>query len=140
MTLKVGVVMDPIENINVAKDSSLAMMLEAQSRGHELYYMQMDDLYLLDGQARASASRVSVFDDASHWYDIEKTSDIALADLDVILMRKDPPFDTEYIYATYMYCDTTRQAEADKIFEEVHKPILEAAQKSIEMKGQEVVL
>ncbi|MDN3652105.1 glutathione synthase [Thalassotalea ponticola] len=102
MTLKVGVVMDPIENINVAKDSSLAMMLEAQSRGHELYYMQMDDLYLLDGQARASASRVSVFDDASHWYDIENTSDIALADLDVILMRKDPPFDTEYIYATYM--------------------------------------
>ncbi|QBY05064.1 glutathione synthase [Thalassotalea sp. HSM 43] len=102
MTLKIGVVMDPIENINVAKDSSLAMMLEAQSRGHELYYMQMQDLYMLHGEARASVSKVTVFDDAKHWYDIESTDDVALADMDAILMRKDPPFDTEFIYATYM--------------------------------------
>ncbi|WP_371188375.1 glutathione synthase [Thalassotalea maritima] len=102
MSLRIGVVMDPIENINVAKDSSLAMMLEAQKRGHQLFYMKMEDLYLEQGEARAEVSKVTVYDDESHWYDIEYNDDIALHEMDAILMRKDPPFDTEYIYATYM--------------------------------------
>ena len=102
MTIKLGVVMDPIENINVKKDSSLAMMLEAQKRGYELYYMQMEDLYLFEGEARASVQIVSVADDVEQWYQVVDQRDIALSELDAILMRKDPPFDTEYIYATYM--------------------------------------
>ncbi|GLX81501.1 glutathione synthase [Thalassotalea eurytherma] len=102
MTIKLGVVMDPIENINVKKDSSLAMMLEAQKRGYELYYMQMEDLYLFEGEARASVQIVTVADDVEQWYQVVDQRDIALSELDAILMRKDPPFDTEYIYATYM--------------------------------------
>jgi glutathione synthase len=100
--IKMGVVMDPIEDVKVAKDSSMAMMLEAQSRGYEIYYMEMKDLYLTQGKARADVKQVKVFDDANHWYELSASEDIALSDLDVILMRKDPPFDTEFIYATYM--------------------------------------
>jgi glutathione synthase len=100
--IKMGVVMDPIEDVKVAKDSSMAMMLEAQSRGYEIYYMEMKDLYLTQGKARADVKQVKVFDDENHWYELSASEDIALSDLDVILMRKDPPFDTEFIYATYM--------------------------------------
>lgn len=100
--IKLGIVMDPISKVNVAKDSSMAMMLEAQKRGYELYYIEMQDLYLDRGQARANTQRVEVFDDTSHWYELSDKQDIALKELDTILMRKDPPFDTEYIYATYM--------------------------------------
>ncbi len=101
-SIKLGIVMDPISTVKVAKDSSMAMMLEAQKRGYEIYYMEMQDLYLDRGQARASTQKIKVFDDANHWYELSDIQDIALSDLDAILMRKDPPFDTEYIYATYM--------------------------------------
>jgi len=100
--IKLGIVMDPISQVKVAKDSSMAMMFEAQKRGYEIYYMEMQDLYLDRGQARASTQKVKVFDDEDHWYELSDQQDIALSELDAILMRKDPPFDTEYIYATYM--------------------------------------
>jgi len=102
MTIKLGVVMDPISQVNVKKDSSMAMMLEAKKRGYEIYYMEMNDLYLDRGQCRASASVVNVFDNPEHWYELEEANDIAVSELDAVLMRKDPPFDTEFIYATYM--------------------------------------
>lgn len=102
MTIKLGIVMDPISTVNVKKDSSMAMMLEAQSRGYELYYMEMADLYLEQGVCRATASKAKVFNDPEHWYELEAAQDIAVSELDAVLMRKDPPFDTEYIYATYM--------------------------------------
>lgn len=101
-TIKLGIVMDPISDVKVTKDSSMAMMLEAQKRGYEIYCMEMKDLYLDRGQARASTQKVKVFDDVEHWYELSDTQDIALSDLNAILMRKDPPFDTEYIYATYI--------------------------------------
>jgi glutathione synthase len=94
--------MDPISQVNVVKDSSMAMMLEAQQRGYELYYMEMKDLYLEQGQCRATTHRVKVFDDSEHWYELSEPQDIAVSELDAVLMRKDPPFDTEFIYATYM--------------------------------------
>ena len=94
--------MDPISTVNVVKDSSMAMMLEAQSRGWEIYYMEMQDLYLDQGECRADAAKVKVFDDKNKWYELADSENIAVADLDAVLMRKDPPFDTEYIYATYM--------------------------------------
>lgn len=100
--IKLGVVMDPISEVKVAKDSSMAMMFEAQKRGYEIYYIEMNDLYLDRGQARATTHKVKVFDDANHWYELSAPQDIPLSDLDAILMRKDPPFDTEYIYATYI--------------------------------------
>jgi len=100
--IKLGVVMDPISQVKVAKDSSMAMMLEAQQRGYELYYMEMKDLYLEQGQCRATTQRVKVFDDSEHWYELSDPQDIAVSELDAVLMRKDPPFDTEFIYATYM--------------------------------------
>ncbi len=100
--IKLGVVMDPISQVKVAKDSSMAMMLEAQKRGYQLYYMEMKDLYLEQGQCRATTHRVKVFDDSEHWYELSEPEDIAVSDLDAVLMRKDPPFDTEFIYATYM--------------------------------------
>ena len=100
--IKLGVVMDPISQVKVAKDSSMAMMLEAQQRGYELYYMEMKDLYLEQGQCRATTHRVKVFDNSEHWYELSDAQDIAVSELDAVLMRKDPPFDTEFIYATYM--------------------------------------
>lgn len=101
-TIKLGIVMDPIAGINIKKDTSFAMLLQAQSRNYELYYMQMDDLYLLDGTAHGTVKPLKVMDDPNCWFELGETQDIPLSELNVILMRKDPPFDTEYIYATYI--------------------------------------
>lgn len=100
--IKLGIVMDPISDINIKKDSSFAMLLEAQRRGYEIHYMEMADLYLLQGQARARSRLLSVEPNPERWYHFGSEQDLALSELNVILMRKDPPFDTEYIYATYM--------------------------------------
>jgi len=94
--------MDPIGAINVKKDSTLAMLMEAQSRGWQIHYMEMGDLYLEMGQSRARTRTLSVSYNPEGWYSFEDELDIALSDLSVILMRKDPPFDIEYIYATYL--------------------------------------
>ncbi|ATF91091.1 glutathione synthase [Cedecea neteri] len=100
--IKLGIVMDPIAHINIKKDSSFAMLLEAQRRGYELHYMEMADLYLNNGEARARTRLLSVEQNYDKWYEFGSEQDIALADLNVVLMRKDPPFDTEFIYATYI--------------------------------------
>ena len=94
--------MDPISQINIKKDSTFAMLLEAQHRGYEIHYIEMADLYLLEGEARATTKTLTLREDTQSWYQFNKQQDMALADLNVILMRKDPPFDTEYIYATYI--------------------------------------
>ncbi|GKX57159.1 glutathione synthetase [Leminorella grimontii] len=100
--IKLGIVMDPISSINIKKDSSFAMLQEAQKRGWELHYMEMNDLYLQTGEARARTRTLRVQYDYDSWFDFKSEQDIALDSLDVILMRKDPPFDTEFIYATYI--------------------------------------
>ncbi len=102
MTVRLGIVMDPIANISYKKDSSLAMLLAAQARGWTLFYMEMQDLFQSEGQARARMRPLKVFADPEHWFELEAETDAPLADLDVILMRKDPPFDLEFIYATYL--------------------------------------
>jgi glutathione synthase len=94
--------MDPIGSINVKKDSTLAMLVEAHSRDWEIHYMEMDDLYLEMGQSRARTRKLAVSYDANGWFEFGSEQDIALSDLSVILMRKDPPFDIEFIYATYL--------------------------------------
>ncbi|EEW06985.1 glutathione synthase [Vibrio mimicus] len=100
--IKLGIVMDPIASINIKKDSSFAMMLEAQRRGYEIHYMEMNDLHLDQGVALADTKVVELKEDPSGWYQFKSEQTIALSELDAILMRKDPPFDTEYIYATYI--------------------------------------
>lgn len=96
-------VMDPISGIKPYKDSTLAMMLEAQRRGHRLWYVEPAALYLRDGVARAAVRPVQVFDDASHWYEwTAAEEDRPLDQMDAILMRKDPPFNMDYVYATYL--------------------------------------
>jgi glutathione synthase len=100
--IKLGIVMDPIESINIKKDSSFAMMMEAQRRGWEIHYMEMNDLSLEQGKAVARTRVVSLQEDPNGWFEFQSEQEIALSDLDAVLMRKDPPFDTEYIYATYI--------------------------------------
>ena len=100
--IKLGIVMDPIASINIKKDTSFAMLLEAQRRGYELHYMEMNDLYLENGVSHARTRLLSVEQNYDKWYEFGSEQEIKLADLDVILMRKDPPFDTEFIYATYI--------------------------------------
>ncbi len=100
--LVLGVVMDPISEIKVKKDTSLALLLAAQKSGFQLRYMEMPDLYLEQGVAKAKSSLLSVSDNPDNWYTLEDPEDIHLSEIDVILMRKDPPFDNEYIYATYI--------------------------------------
>ena len=102
MSIKLGVVMDPIESINVKKDSSLAMLLAAQKRGWDLFYMELDSLLLRDGEPYGHVRGLSVADSPTDWFSFAPPTDIPLTELDVILMRKDPPFDMEYIYATYL--------------------------------------
>ncbi|MBM7037937.1 glutathione synthase [Vibrio ulleungensis] len=100
--LKLGIVMDPIQSINIKKDSSFAMMLEAQRRGYEIHYMEMADLHLEQGVAIADTKVVTLKEDPNGWYEFTSEQTIELSELDAVLMRKDPPFDTEYIYATYI--------------------------------------
>lgn len=102
MTVKLGVVMDPIESITVYKDTTLAMLLAAQKRGWQIHYMLQSDLYSDQGISRARMRRLSVADDLDNWFEYGAEIDQALNELDVILMRKDPPFDIDYIYSTYL--------------------------------------
>jgi glutathione synthase len=94
--------MDPIAAITPAKDSTLAMLLEAQRRGHELVYFEQTDLRQRDGRALGSGRPLQVFDSKDHWFELGEPVELALGEIDVILMRKDPPFDTEYIYTSYL--------------------------------------
>jgi len=102
MSLKIGVVMDPIGDINFKKDSTLAMLFEAQSRGWTLFYMEQADLYMAHDVARAKMKPLKVFNDANNWHQLDEAEDLPLDSLDAILMRKDPPFDMNYIYSTYI--------------------------------------
>ncbi len=97
-----GVVMDSIANISVAKDSTFAMLLEAQRRGWTLRYMEQGDLSLRDGRAWGRWRSLRVFDDGVHWYELGEVRESPLDEQRVILLRKDPPFDMDYVYTTYL--------------------------------------
>lgn len=108
MSVRLGIVMDPIAQISFKKDSSLAMLLAAQARGWQLFYMEQQDLYQKENVARGRMRPLKVFYDPAHWFELEEEVDQPLSELDVILMRKDPPFDNEFVYSTYLL----EQAEA----------------------------
>ena len=100
--VRLGVVMDPIALIKPAKDSTLAMLLAAQRAGAALYYLEQQDLWLRDGVAWGRLRSLTVRDAATGWFDLGPVSVEPLGTLDVLLMRKDPPFDMEYVYTTYV--------------------------------------
>jgi len=109
MTLRLGVVMDPIATIHPKKDTTLAMLLAAQARGWQLHYLEIADLWLQDGRTFGRMQKLRVHDDERHWFELREAHTAPLAELDVILMRKDPPFDMEYIYATYLLEQAERE-------------------------------
>ena len=107
--MKLGVVMDPIESINFKKDSTLAMMLEAQAREHQLFYMTPNSLYLNENGANALANTITVKNDPMGWFEFNEEKQIRLSELDVILMRQDPPFNSNFIYNTYVLESAERE-------------------------------
>jgi glutathione synthase len=107
--LRIGIVMDPIESITPYKDSSLAMLLEAQRRDAEIHYFRQQDLKVLGGLAYGQSRRLKVKDETAAWFEFGEAAQVELGHLDVILMRKDPPFDMEYVYTTYIL-DRARDA------------------------------
>jgi glutathione synthase len=102
MSRMLGVVMDPIGDIKPRKDTTLALMLAAQARGWTLLYFELDDLWLRDGAAYGRSRPVKVRDDEAGWFELGAPQVLPLGDLDAILMRKDPPFDMNYVAATYI--------------------------------------
>ena len=100
--VRLVVVMDPIAAIRPAKDSTLAILVAAQARGWQLFYAEQKDLWLRDGVAWGRLAPLQVFDDLERWFVLGAAQSAKLGEFDVILMRKDPPFDTEYIYTTYI--------------------------------------
>lgn len=102
MSIRLGVVMDPIGAIHYKKDSTLAMLLAAQQRGWELYYMEQPDLFLRDSECHARMAQLAVRADPHDWYTLREPIVAPLQSLDVVLMRKDPPVDLEYLYTTLL--------------------------------------
>lgn len=97
-----GIVMDPIESIKPWKDSSFAMLLEAQKRGWSLRYMLQTDLFIKNGHCFTSFKPLKVIDNNDHWFELGTADQCKLADMDIVLMRKDPPFDMNFIATTYL--------------------------------------
>ncbi|MEO1888778.1 MAG: glutathione synthase [Cycloclasticus sp.] len=115
--MRLGVVMDPIGSINIKKDTTFAMLLEAQSRGWELFYMEQQDLYLFNGTAKVTYRPLTVQRDENSWFELGDIIDDVMSEMDAILMRVDPPFNMNFIYTTYVL----EQAEADGVLV-VNKP------------------
>jgi glutathione synthase len=102
MSLKIAVQMDPIERINIKGDSTFALLLEAQKRGHDLTYYTPDRLALLDGRVFAHVQSLTVRDKAGDHFTLDRPRRIELAELDVVLLRQDPPFDLAYVTTTHL--------------------------------------
>lgn len=127
MTRRIGIVMDPISAINIKKDSSFAMLLAAQAKGWTLLYMEQQDLFLRDGKVIAAMRPLSVQEDPHNWFQLEAPITVPLKSLDAVLMRKDPPFDMEYIYSTYLL----EQAQAEGVLVVNHPQSLRDANEKL---------
>ena len=109
MSRHVGVVMDPIDTINFKKDTTLGLLWSAQAMGWHLWYMEQPDLFLSDGNGRAIMRPLQVAKDPNAYYTLGDAEDKSLAELDAIFMRKDPPFDMEFVYTTHLLETAERQ-------------------------------
>ncbi|XBC42051.1 MAG: glutathione synthase [Buchnera aphidicola (Kaburagia rhusicola rhusicola)] len=117
MKIKLGIIMDPIFSINIKKDSSFSILLEAQKRKYSIYYMEVLDLYLKNNKPFSKAKLLLLKKNKKKWFFFKESKNISLLDLDVILMRKDPPVDEQYMYATYIL----EQAESEGVLV-INKP------------------
>ena len=109
MALRIGVLMDPIATINTKKDTTLGLLRAASAAGHQLTYLEQADLTVRDGETMASLRSLTVYDDDTAWYAMGERYDASLSTLDVVLMRKDPPFDMEFFYTTQLLEDAERR-------------------------------
>ena len=100
--MKMAFIVDPLDEFKIYKDTTYAIMREAAQRGHELYAMQQEHLAWRGGDVIGYAARLHLTDERGPWYRLESRTDTALSAYDVVLMRKDPPFDMEYVYSTYL--------------------------------------
>ena len=100
--MKLAMIMDPIESVKTYKDTSFRLLLEAQARDYEIYYLTMNDLSLIEGEPMGNARSLQVVDQPTDFYTLGEPTEMNLGSFDVILTRKDPPFDTEFVYATYL--------------------------------------
>ena len=100
--MKIAFIVDPLDEFKTYKDSTYAMMREAAARSHELYVMQQEDMMWRDSVVIARAQLLTLSNQSDPWYRVNDSEEIALKDFDAILMRKDPPFDMEYLYSTYL--------------------------------------
>ena len=100
--MKFAFVIDPVSKLKAYKDSSVAMMREAAQRGHQIYVLRQQDLLLRDQQVLAFAKSLRVSKDNASWFELSAATVTSLAMFDAVLMRKDPPFDTEYLYTTHL--------------------------------------
>ena len=100
--MKIAFIIDPVDRLKAYKDSSVAMMREAARRGHLLSVMEQRDLYLREGRVAAFASAIRLINTTAGWYELSAANDTSLSGFDAVLMRKDPPFDTEYLYSTHL--------------------------------------
>lgn len=107
--MKIAFVLDPLDSIKTYKDSSYAMMREAVTRGHTLASLQQEDLVLRDGKVLGYARDLALTDNAKQWYQVGERTPVAMETYDAVMMRKDPPFDMEYIYSTYLLEMAERQ-------------------------------
>jgi glutathione synthase len=126
--MKLGVVMDPIQAIDPQHDSTLALLLEAAVRGWSIFYLEGQDLFLRDGKAYGAARLLKVFDRPQAWFSFEESCTVPLDALDLILMRKDPPFNEEYLYLTQILaCSKTRVVNNPQALREVNEKLAIAA-------------
>jgi glutathione synthase len=109
MALRIGVLMDPIATINTKKDTTLGLLRVASAAGHQLTYLEQADLTVRNGETMASLRSLTVYDDDTAWYAMGERYDASLSTLDVVLMRKDPPFDMEFFYTTQLLEDAERR-------------------------------
>ena len=109
MVLRIGVLMDPIATINTKKDTTLGLLRAASAAGHQLTYLEQADLTVRNGETIASLRSLTVYDDDTAWYAMGERYDASLSTLDVVLMRKDPPFDMEFFYTTQLLEDAERR-------------------------------
>lgn len=107
--MNIAIILDPLDTLKTYKDTTFAMMREANRRGHQLFVLEQHELFVRDNQVQATNRQLQLTGDETHWYRLHATRTTALADFDAVLMRKDPPFDMEYLYATHLLQAAERQ-------------------------------
>ena len=112
--MKLAFIVDPLDEFKIYKDTSFAMMREAAARGGELYTMQQEDIFWRKHRVAGFAARLHLTGEKDCWYRSEAAAETDLAQFDAIVMRKDPPFDMEYVYSTYLL--EAAEAQGAKVF------------------------